>query len=394
MPTPTIHPRPAIVPWFDPRPWRGVVVARLGLADVTIPSDAEPFQDAITFASGRGVQRTLQTSLTANKTGAGTWTIGLDEDDRFYVEADVAFSIGACAPLGFSAAGLVGGGGPTYRRTAQADWVRGQVADLAMTITPAASAAFQLVVAGKRTTVQSPVTYLVGPGTDPYDGTKGTPSTYNFSALVAAAATRDDFHASFDAEGHLVLSWAVAPLLGWTWVDSSFARACGFDTTELPTFSGNIVTLRAAHPFPGLHVSQHGAVRLEEGAGEEVTRTRLRSGAQRAARRGYWQTLAYETWVYGQAAAVDELAHLARRSRRLWHEGALVSLYREWGDPRWAQDLLESSGGQYDAYRTPEADGRHGRRRYYVAAPPAALAFDSEGLEYRALMSLQLEEAP
>jgi hypothetical protein len=395
MPTPNPEPRFGVTPWFDPRPWRSTVVATFGGANVTIPAAAEPSQDVRTFLNGRGVARPLGVSLTANRTGAGVWSIGIDSADRFYVECNGDdFTVSDCAALGFSAAGLVGGGGPVYRRTAQADWVRGQCSNLIMAITPTLSAAFGLVVSTKRTVVESPTTYLVADGSDPYDGTLGSPATQNFSALAAAAATRDEFHASLDAEGHVTMAWALAPLLAWVWVDPTFMRALGYDGTETAVAtSGTMSVLRANHALPGVWAPQHPPVTMAEGGGEETTRTRMRSGRVRAAVRGRWNTMSVEAWMYGRAAGVDELAHLTRRCRAIWHEGALVTLYREWGDPRWAQDLLESAG-LYDAYRTPEHDGRHGRRRYYVARPLDVLQFDQEGLEYRALLRLELEEAP
>mgnify|MGYP000355477289 CR=1 FL=1 len=148
MPSTTLFgQRFALMGAFDPRPWAGVAVFSHNGTSITIPADATPFLEVLTFLNGRGVGLTLTQHAAANKTGASVWTIGVDSADKVYIESStddftVTAGTGATA-WGFSNAGhgLVGGVAP-FRRTATSDWIRGGCGlGEYIRVTPASSAA-------------------------------------------------------------------------------------------------------------------------------------------------------------------------------------------------------------------------------------------------------------
>lgn len=396
MPSSAFAPRPLLALDFDPRPWAGVTVATHGGGrNITIPAAASRFLDILTALNGRG-SYSLAQSIAFNATGAGVWTVGIDANDRVYIQCTGDdFTVGAgLEALGFAAGGhgLVGGGGPVYRRTSPSEWVRGPVRGVDATITPTASAAFSLVGAPQRTLVESVPIWCVQPGTDPYDDTDGVPGTYDLSFLHRIATGSASPHWSLDADGHVQIAWSTSIVASFAWASSSFRKALGFDGTETTDTSAGVVRLRANHPCPYAWVPSYAPVRMTHSRGREGTTTRLRSGEVVSSVRGRWQSMRLEVWAHGSASSRNEVAHVLRRFGSKLDVGARVTVYRERDETRYARTELEAAG-DWSAYVTPQDDGRWGRRRYFVSEPPGVLEW-ADNLEYMALMGMGLDEEP
>ena len=400
MASPHVDPVIAIVPDWDPRPWRGTTVATWNGNNVVIPAAADLFFDLITGLNGRGAALTFQTALAAAKTGAGVWTAGIDSTDHVWIECDAddfTMSSGFEA-FGFSSSGhgLVGGSAP-YRRTAPNPWQRRPCVDVYGTIDPASSAAFTVPATTRRSGIQSPAIYLTSQGADPYDDTQGSPATRNLSYLLAnCGAGRTEVHAYLDTLGHVVVAWSSNYAFNITMVDFDFWAKLGFDGTETRQALGLTTQgMRANWPCPGVFVTQDPPRRMVDGVQHQGSRVRLRSGEVVARRQAEWKTLTIEAIPYGPAAEDgadgDQHAHLLRHCLPEWYPGRRVNLYREVWDTRHAVTRREAAG-LYDRFRTPEGDGARGRRAYYVAAPPEVIEYGT-GLEYMAGLVLRLEEA-
>lgn len=151
------YPKAALFAEVDLRALRSKTVMNRGPGlNLQLPSTIGRFRDIRHLVNGYGVgvdggsSRTdMQARIDALGTGDGDWFFGLNSDDRFYVrfEANVGetFTVTANAAYGFTS-NLVAThlGSNVYEAVAQADWQRGRIDDVRLTITPAVSAAFTI----------------------------------------------------------------------------------------------------------------------------------------------------------------------------------------------------------------------------------------------------------
>lgn len=384
--------RCAFVGAFDPRPWAGTAVLSHNGVSVTIPADATPFLDITTFLNGRGCGNSMQTHLTARKTGASTWTIGIDSAGYVYIESSTDdFTMTAGTGLdawGFSAAGhgLVGGGAP-YRRTAPSGYRRGACGSGEyINVTPASSAAFRFPALGESLLWQDPAQSLVAAGSDPYDNTQGTPGTNDLSSLHRAARASGNIVWIVDDRGHVAASWPSA-LAGSsiTWLSDSFRRALGFRGYEPAIASSSVRVMTALDPCPGVLVPYRPPTRITSHADGVQFSQRTATGAMVSAKVASWNTHRVEVHLSGPvddgSDYVDAHQHFVRRCLGDWHDGARVTLYQEWGDSRYARDSLEGDA-THTGYVTPQDNGRRGRRRCFIQKRPASVGFEG-ALELR-----------
>lgn len=384
---------------FDPREWAGVTVATHGGNNIVIPSGATVFLDAITFLNGRGARSTatLQALLTAAGTGAGVWTFGLNSSDRFYIENSADdFTVGtAGTAYGFSASGhgLVGGSAP-FRRTATADWTRGMLAASThfLTITPASSAAFTFPSATQRLSYTNPVIQAVAMGSDPYDGTEGTPASQCLTAIHATAVSSAHVHWALDSDGHVVATWAGSLGAVFAFSSTSFARRLGFSGTYTITGSaGTVYTMRAPYPMPGVLVPTRPLEDLRNIPGEDSARVRLTTGNTTANLLARW--VSHETTVLldGPLSSANHHGHYTVKCRKLWSQGCAFTLYRDWGDTRYGVAPIDNDAA-YDLYRTIQRDGLlYGRVRGTLANPPPEVAWNA-GSYLTAPLTLRIDE--
>lgn len=343
------------------------------------------------WGTPNGSPMRLDDDIAASWTGAGTVTMGIDQNDKVYIESDtVDFTIAASASnayLGFDVAGhgLVGGAAP-YRRTAPNDWRRGTVTWTTanqMTITPAASAAFALP--SNVGTVQSVPMHFLSPTS------QGGFASYSLNAIDDPLATW-----GVNDSGHVYVTrrTGVVPALSW---DSSLLRSrLGFDGTETEVFGANIATLTAHQKLPGAYFPTRPAENVERLIRETTATLDLSSGdisSNHVASIGRWRVV---YWVDGPAEAEDTHLHWTEKCvKEHWHRGQYLTFYQHWGDIRTARMTQDVVSAAYGASYTSEANGYRGRRSCRIAAdsPNERSATWEQGLRRRFSAELILVDA-
>ena len=365
----------ALLSEFDASQWAGVNVFDRGADHITLASDAGVYDDALAFLHGFGSQtgRSLAADLQSRWTaagGGGDIFIGIDEDDRVYIETDTEdFTLDASAGwayLGFSAAGhgLVGGSAP-YRRTATSDWTRGPLTwgtTGRLLITPAVGS--QATLPRYTGTVQSLPTWIRAVDEADADGVWDASCLETLDNTAADNADRR-IRWGINAAGHVYTTRPTGVAAAVTWVSTSFRDRLGFSGNETEVTSNGVVTLTADYELPGL-LRPTGLSRCLAWREESTATARESGGGVAYNHLGSWSGWDVTVYVAGDALGDESVTeHLIRRVWPYAPLGAGLTLYREWGDPRRALRRREVTAAQpaYDLLYTSERDGARGRLR-------------------------------
>ena len=405
MPAQHYTPRYAIASGFDASQWAGENVFSRGGTNIALPSDAGLYDDAVVFLNGLGSNATDDVSLgsgfDANWTGAaGTGTAYINANDRVVLEHDGAsFTLGAAAGnavFGFNTAGQSSVfTGTTNRITASAEWTRGIVENPNLSITPAASAAFD-VLSSDAHVVQSIPTLIRAYNEGDADALAPT-SNLEYLDNAAVAGLSDTARWSINADGHVQVSWETGLGGAFAWVSTSFRDRLGFSGRESVTNVGAADVLVADNPLPGFIVPPRPMVELVHGYAHSTSARRLRGGDVAASEITDWYTFKLSGYMGGPADPDnDETNHWRIHVLPYIRPGRYVSIYQDWGDPRRARfSRVRASGDEpYSVLYTSEFNGRRGRVRC-VRSPDDGAAFTTtfnSPIRLRFLVELMLEE--
>ena len=402
MPGNNLSPPIALLSEFDAREWAGVTVYTRGSA-VALSSTAGVFEDVLAFLHGYGMQagRDMAADAAAKWTAsgaAGTITCALDASDRVYFESDtVDFKISAGAgntTYGFDSAGhaLVGGGAP-FRRTATAEWVRGNVTNITIEIDPdGAPAAFAVPAVALRS--QSVVTMLRASALADADG--GVTSSLMQLDNTANDNVNRRISAGLTDAGLVYFTRPTGVSAALTWDSTTLRDRLGFTGSEAESASGGLTTLTATYPCPGVFVPGRPARRVRPWHWEKTETVDLTSGdiaANHIARRTGWDC---EVWAGGPVDVTDFERHLRDRMWRYAPVGFPCALHQHYGDPRRAIATWQITASQsaYTVLSTSERNGRRGRLRCLRDAEDVVRrSADYEGtLDMRQLISISLRD--
>jgi len=373
MPSNTYCPRFGLLTTLDARTWAGTDVVRSAGAPVAIPAYSGVgdglFSDVLAFLNGHCVfsGQSIPELATSGWTGAGapTFTAGIDENDRVWLESDTHdFSVTTCVALGFIGIQTTTGAGP-YRMTATNDWMRGNWhsgVDIP-TLTPFGAAAYYTIADGS--TYQD-VRVALRPST-----ATGPDSGSYAGCLEAADNTGGGTTAvrwGLDADGHVYTCRPAAATLGWQ--GTSFRDRLGFSGAEVAVASGTGRIYTADYPCPGVIVPSRplDSVRpVDSRVSSASSDTAGRVSRVSSAALEQWEIAFYVDGPYDDG---DDLSqHYLRRWRP--YSDDRVTLYQEWGDSRRRLDpQLVRNGGQeaYDLDYTSERYGYRGRIVGYLVS--------------------------
>lgn len=371
MPASNPAPPIALIGQFDARQWASVTVFKRGATNVTVSASAGIFDDLLDFLNGRGSSTALalRTCVNTVKTDAGTWTIGIDANDKVYIESDTAtFTLAAGTGLeawGFSSGGMSASNvtGTIYRATAADQWVRGPVVNAYITIDPAGlPAAFSIpssggtVMAGQ---FNDPITAIRNRGIGDADDTAAS------TCLEAVDTSHASIRWSLTATGHVCCSRRTASTTALTWqtAGKTLRDALGFTGSETETTSGAYSFLTATNLPRVVWAPSTQIGRCRHVFGEKSRTMRTANGAIASANLATWSGWDVELYLDGPDATTPDVEHIWRRWWRSVPVGYGVTLYRHWGDPRRQLYADEVTADQpaYDLLYTSEPE--RGRKR-------------------------------
>jgi len=413
MPGKAHAPRFCIMSGLDLREWSGIKVFTHNGFGVTLPTygvGEGVLEDALDFLNGRGTTTASHgdaaSDLIATWTGVGNGLdvfIGYDgvtpaDNDRVVFEADEAFTILPAATnrtWGIDALGqasvLVGA---VHQLAGAYQWVRGNHEQQQIWIKPGSGVGFLWPSYDYRT--QSVVTFVRKHGEGDADDQNPTD---NLEEIHAAAVASNHTRWGIDADGYCWVAWPTGAALGAiTWSSTTFRDRLGFTGGESVVSAGNLDTITADNPMPGIIVPRLPMRRRQAWSADRGHATELTNGTligqHIATIRGY----TCEFWVTGLLDRTDHERHWFERVLPYLTQGDRVAVYQEWGDPRRATSklVIATPGYEYDELQTPEMNGRRGRLRCRLSPDPARFDWQPDtpgGMELRAPMILDLHEA-
>lgn len=393
------HPAPpiALLSEVDMRALASVIVMQREdstpvVHDVTLASTAGFYEDLLSFLNGRGSEpiRTLEFDLQTSWTGAGgagNITVGIDNDDRVYIESDTTdFSIGPHADnatFGFDVAGAGPAGGlAPFRLTATAEWIRGNVTNkhLKVWLTDPVVAVYAPSVPYQ---TQDVVTLIRSANEGDAD------AQHSGETLEDADNDANDnvsrrIRWGIDASGKVWTAWPDNMAIStspptWTAAGDALREWLGANGTENSStaIAGRVADVRVvtfsnyaagvlcpSRPLESLTRSRKtvvNAVRLTDG--DIANNTILDFGR--------WNL---NFWLDGPADENDMHRHLLEKVVPYLSNGDRVAIYQQWGDPRRAGTLRSEvwdnsvtppvvSREAYGLLYTVEEDGYRGRLR-------------------------------
>lgn len=379
MPGKDPHPLIAILGEFDASEWAGVPIFQRGAgADVTPGSSVGYFPDPVAFLNSYGSQagRSLPEDIASAWTGGGTATMGIDENDKVYIESSTTdFTIGASAanlPLGFDSGGhgLVGVG-PPYRRTATREWQRGvclYTASSRLSIDPAgAGAAFDLPsFVGN---VQSVPVHMRAVDRADVDGAWAADCLETWDNDENDPTDRA-IRWGINNAGKVYCTRPTGTSDPITWLSTTFAYRLGFTKNETEVNVDGRSTLTATYMCPGCYFPSRSIETIERITRETTGTQQLTSGAvssNHVATLSGWRIV---FWVDGPADETDShRLWIERCVQEFWHLGTGVTLYQHWGDTRRGLAAWKVRGSQkaYDLLYTTEYNGYRGRLLTWIS---------------------------
>lgn len=392
MPSYNPSPIPAFMAELDLRDYSGVEVFwRQGAVNTTtLPTyDTEAgegwYEDWLDFLNGRGSQtgRSLGDEVSAASTVPSTVSIGIDEDDRVYVQgARHSFTVygHGSAVYGFSVAGdAPDGGGPPYRTTASNEWVRGLCETVGtIGLVPSTGGYARFAAPPSYQTFQSVITKLrdLGDENDADD-----PSNVNVVLEQRDNNENDNANRNFrwfvtDA-GHI--GWAcrssvAASASPVTWVSTGLRDLMGFSGNEPISNDGFSNYQIGDYPAQACLVPTRPVETLTRHSDRVDAAVGLVNGRIVGNLAGTYQHVDVAFWIDGPMDSTNLHRHWLERVTPYMSRGRRVSFYGEWGDPRrglLGYDVTETQPA-YDLLYTSEQDGEYGRTRSRVALDESA----------------------
>jgi len=380
MPTYEYSPDIAIASRFDARSWganidlysRITIATGLEIVEGTA-SLAIIHDDALAFLNGRGIYRSWEDELNAGPL-LGTFTTGIDEDDRVYIEnATNDFEIIARPDneaWGFAAAGTgFAGGIAPFRHTAYTNWPRG-----VMIIPSTGSSPTVAVHDGASTDywpndrgfTQDVPTSMRG------RGVAGDIDDLGNDCLEILDDNAFTGHNTWgvDADGHVYndtpyYKYPTEADATIVWIDTDLRDRLGFDGTEVidsSTFYRWRTT--ATHPLPGFIKPTRPLIKLSIGTENVGSSIRKVSGAHYAAPINTYHTVDFSWHLDGPSDSLDLSRHWEEYVVPYLQEGMPFNLYQDWGDSRRAG--LTRKNQTYGGTYTVEFKGYRGRLPLYI----------------------------
>lgn len=381
MPSQTFAPRGAVAWERDWQAQAGVTLFTATSA-VTIASGTTFVDDLRAGLSGRGSEsiRALGPDMDAGWTGAGNVTVGIDSDDRVYIENDAeGFDIVADpdnAVFGFDTAGqsAVLVSGTTYRATATSDWQRGPVLDARLRLDPASGAAFDSPAYAYR--AQGVVQLLRARGTiaDADDTNAADCIEALDNAANDAVLKRIRWYIGADGYVHRTRPTGVSAAPTWQTTDAAKAlrRELGFTGDEAETTVSGLEVLKAS--LPALITPSRPFERLLNGNRWTGDAVELTDGAVAMCTIANRATYELTFLLDGPADCIDQAQLFALEWLPQMPPGAKCSIYQDWGDGRRTLRPRDVDASQpaYSLLYTSEKRGERGRLLVRRAADSVA----------------------
>ena len=380
MPGNNPSPIPGFLTELNLRGFSGVTLfSRSEGGNVVMPSFTGTegrYEDWLDFLNGRASQINRDfSSLASNSFVATTFTVGLDSSDLVYVESDLEnFTILASATaLGFDGTETTTGAGPgPYRLTANDNWTRGLLKNVALSLSANTSGIFSVPTGATNTYwSQSVITALreltkEGDADDP-SSTALVLETVDNTALTT---TTERIRWMVNDTGHI--TWAAPTSIASSaisWNSANFRDLMGFSGNETVDTAGNISSQTAEFPAQACIIPTRPLERITRSAERVDAAVRLTNGRIAGNEVGTYQSVELEWWMDGPVDSRDLHRHWTTRVVPYLVRGARVSWYGEWGDPRRGLISFGVKGTQatYDLLYTSEKDGERGRFRGRVA---------------------------
>ena len=386
MPSNDPNPTIAFLTEVDARAYNGVSIFDMGPGAVTGPAQ-DYFEDALNFLNGRGSPATwdLDSNIKVVGSGAGTWSMGLDADDRVYIENSLeSFTLAPGSgreAYGFTPLGILtsGGVGP-FRITASGDWVRGNVENSHMDLDTVLKAG-QFFVPSIAFRAQDVITMLRGQAlVDADSADRFLNLDQQINAAYDNGVGGQRYRWGVDEVGHVWLAadsaTATPPDGAGVWTSDDLQLWLGFDGTEVTQTLADAATgtnleyIEATYPCQGVLVPSRPMRRPSVYRFEEKTNTaRLTSGEIASNKVMGWHSWIVEWYLDGPQDCRDLSTHWLNALVARAPKGVRWAVYQVWGDPRRLRFDVEVRTTQatvvpaYDVLGTSELDGYRGRIR-------------------------------
>lgn len=410
MPSTDLSPNAAILAGVD---WSGyagdTVFTRSVSGAVALDPSVGAFDDLLDALNGYGSRQgisdqdlpQLLDAAWGVAGGLGNLTVGLDADDRFYIECDgesftVTFSVQApINVLGVSNGTVATGSGP-WRVTASEEWKRREFYNCTIRLDGATSGAASIVNIPPH--VQSVPTLLRRRDENDADGRTSQVLTLEDADNDAGGV--DNCRWGIDADGHVWTAYNLASVGHITaWNSTALRDLLGFTGEESPVLGvSGWYKLTAANPSDyvlalGRGLAQHDRARLQS-----TSATQLLDGGMTSVTHLDRDARDIGFFVTGNASATDREAHYVSRFAPRIPAGSRVTVYPDWpAEHRRARDprVYGSTDPGYSLTYTTQGAGRRGRFRGSRSSDGGGVEVVFERrLRHRSLQTFRLVERP
>ena len=340
MPAPTIYQHtPALAAEVDMRSLAGDDPFERGGANVTLSASAGLYWDLLAFLHGYAsrdgddLASAINTAWSAAG-GSGTFSVGIDSNDFFYIENSAAkFSIDEAGDLyGALPIATLSGGSAPYRLTATTAWQRGCVLPnnpapkLTLTQNGGTPSAVQVVASGGHG-VQSLPTWIrvrgsEGDADDVWDG---------LTLEDAEGTSAGDPTWLVGPDGRVVCTYDSGDS-DIDWLDTGAMRALGFDGTETASTSGGRKYVTATYHAPSFLAPSRPLVQCTPIVDDGSEARRMLDGTHAVSLLGPWTSYRVGMRVDGLVGSTQQLDEHLPRFLRALRPGRWATLYPQWGD--------------------------------------------------------------
>lgn len=379
MPDSTIYRHtPALACEVDMRTLAGDDPFERGGANVTLSASAGLYWDVPAFLHGFGSRAGDDLAAVINAAwsaagGNGTFSVGIDANDFFYIENSAAkFEIDEAGDLyGALPTGTISGGSAPYRLTATTAWRRGCILPtdaepkLILTQNGGTPSAVTAVDSGGYG-VQSLPTWIRVRGSesdadDVWDG---------LTLEDAEGSSAGDPTWLVGPDGKVVCTYDSGDS-DIDWLDAPTMRLLGFDGSEAAATSGGRKYVTATYQTPLMLCPSRQLLACEPVVDDDVDVSRMADGTHASSAQGPFTLYRVALRVDGRVGSRHDLDVHLRRFLAAARPGRWLTLYPQWGDMdgtsegaidvrrhREAWDVLTYSStvvGYSDAYTQEEA---------------------------------------
>jgi len=362
------HTKMAALSSFDARAWSGTPLFTQG-SDVTTMTTFTGagdgiYEDVIAFLNARGSRSgmSLPEQIVTHGTGAGTWDIYLNDEDRVVVSNTADTFTAAGDVFGFTGgatSAILDGG--VYYATAPSDFTRGVIAGLDLNLVPGASAAFA-IPAAQGFQAQSIITMLRS------YADAGAPAWDCMEEMHYDATLITSVRWGLTETGHVYTTSQVGHgmLTTMTWNSPTMRDRLGFSGEEVAVDIGGIRILTAAYPCPGVIVPSRPPHMVDRQSYEVGKAQQLRDATYAAVNRGYYHRFTVTGNLSGPVGNDIRLdVHWMRNARNYFYQGAPVVYYQDWGETR--RRSFDVTTGYTTRY-TVQSAGEMGRIHGHISS--------------------------